>query len=221
MSTGGASVAQPSGTDPANQSVGQLLADISTDLSTLMRQELELAKAELKAEATKAADTAKVEGSKAGKAAAMFGAAGYIGHFAFLFLSLALWWLVRHILGDGNHWGWAFLIVAVLYGIIAAVLALSGKKKMKTSTSRSCPKSIRSPSRPSKRSRKSLAHSSPPTETPSRSHDDVEPRSDQAGHRAHPGVAERRRGCTQREGQPALRGGPSEDSDARPGEQPP
>jgi F0F1-type ATP synthase assembly protein I len=132
MSTGGASVAQPSGTDPANQSVGQLLADISTDLSTLMRQELELAKAELKAEATKAADTAKAEGSKAGKAATMFGAAGYIGHFAFLFLSLALWWLVKHILGDsGTHGGWAFLIVAVLYGIIAAVLALSGKKKMK------------------------------------------------------------------------------------------
>ena len=131
MSTGGASVAPPSGTDPANQSVGQLLADISTDLSTLMRQELELAKAELRAEATKAADTAKTEGAKAGKAATMFGAAGYIGHFAFLFLSLALWWLVRHILGDGNHWGWAFLIVAVLYGIIAAVLAMSGKKKMK------------------------------------------------------------------------------------------
>jgi F0F1-type ATP synthase assembly protein I len=136
---GGASAGMSSGataggtrsTGAADQSVGQLLSDISADMSTLMRQELELAKAELRQEASLATTAAKEEASKAGKAAAMFGAAGYIGHFAFLFVSLALWWLIRHILGDGTHWGWAFLIVAVLYGIIAAVLALSGKKKMK------------------------------------------------------------------------------------------
>ena len=128
----GASVGGTRSSDPADQSVGQLLSDISTDMSTLMRQELELAKAELRQEASLATTAAKEEASKAGKAAAMFGAAGYIGHFAFLFVSLALWWLIKHILGDfGTHWGWAFLIVAVLYGIIAAVLALSGKKKMK------------------------------------------------------------------------------------------
>ena len=128
----GASAGGTRSSDPANQSVGQLLSDISTDMSTLMRQELELAKAELRQEASTASAVAKEEGTKAGKAAAMFGAAGYLGHFAFLFISLALWWLIRHILGDnGSHWGWAFLIVAVLYGIIAAVLAMSGKKKMK------------------------------------------------------------------------------------------
>lgn len=129
MSSGGASVAGPSSNQPADQSVGQLLADISTDMSTLMRQELELAKAELRQEAAVATATAKEEGTKAGKAAGMFGAAGYLGHFAFLFLSLALWWLIQDILD--NSWGWAFLIMAVLYGIIAAVLAMSGKKKMK------------------------------------------------------------------------------------------
>ena len=114
--------------DPASQSVGQLLSDISTDFSTLMRQELELAKAELRVEATKASTAAKEEGTKAGKAAGMFGAAGYIGHFAMLFLSLALWALIADLI---DSWGWAFLIVGVLYAIIAAVLASMGRKKMK------------------------------------------------------------------------------------------
>jgi hypothetical protein len=114
--------------DPASQSVGQLLSDISTDFSTLMRQELELAKAELRVEATKASTAAKEEGTKAGKAAGMLGAAGYIGHFAVLFLSLALWALIADLI---DSWGWAFLIVGVLYAIVAAVLASMGRKKLK------------------------------------------------------------------------------------------
>lgn len=122
------SMAGTTTSDPASQSVGQLLAHISTDFSTLMRQELELAKAELREEATKASTAAKEEGTKAGKAAGMFGAAGYIGHFAVLFLSLALWALIADII---DSWGWAFLIVGVLYAIIAAVLASMGRKKMK------------------------------------------------------------------------------------------
>lgn len=126
--TGGASVAAPNSSDPANQSVGQLLADISADMSTLMRQELELAKAELKQEGVKAADTVKEEGTKAGKAAGMFGAAGYIGHFAALFLSLALWALIADIIDSG---GWAFLIVGLLYAIVAGVLASMGRKQLK------------------------------------------------------------------------------------------
>lgn len=115
-STSGASVAGTSGNDPANQSVGQLLAGISTDLSTLMRQELELAKVEL-----------KEEGVKAGKAAGMLGAAGYLGHLAVLFLSLALWWLIATII---NSPGWAFLIVGLLYAIGAGILGMQGKKKV-------------------------------------------------------------------------------------------
>ena len=114
--------------DPASQSVGQLLGDISADFSTLMRQELELAKAELRVEATKASTAAKEEGSKAGKAAGMFGAAGYLGHFAVLFLSLALWWAISSLIDSP---GWAFLIVGILYVIGAAVLASMGRKKMK------------------------------------------------------------------------------------------
>jgi len=125
--TTGGSTARTS-SDPSNQSVGQLLSDISADFSTLMRQELELAKAELRQEATQAGAVAKEEATKAGKAAGMLGAAGYIGHFAVLFLSLALAALIGYFL---DSWGWAFLIVGVLYVIVAAILASMGRKKMK------------------------------------------------------------------------------------------
>lgn len=103
--------------DVEGVSVGQLISEVTTDLSTLMRQELELAKAELKAEA-----------SKAGKGAGMLGAAGLAGYFLLLFLSIALWWGLGSLLGAR---GWSALIVAALWGIAAAVLASMGRKKLK------------------------------------------------------------------------------------------
>jgi len=98
-------------------SVGELIGNISNDLSTLFRQEVELAKVELKEEAT-----------KAGKAAGMLGAAGYAGHLAVLLLSFAL----VFALGNVMDWGWAALIVGAIWGIVAAVLFVNGRKKMKT-----------------------------------------------------------------------------------------
>jgi uncharacterized membrane protein YqjE len=98
-------------------SVGELIGNISNDLSTLFRQEVELAKVELKQEAT-----------KAGKAAGMLGAAGYAGHLAVLLLSFAL----VFALGNVMDWGWAALIVGAIWGIVAAVLFVNGRKKMKT-----------------------------------------------------------------------------------------
>lgn len=103
--------------DVEGTSVGQLLGDVSRDLSTLMRQELELAKAELKAEAT-----------KAGKGAGMLGGAGYAGHLTVLFLSLALW----AALASAIPAGWAALIVAAIWGVVAAVLFVNGRKQLKT-----------------------------------------------------------------------------------------
>jgi len=100
----------------SNTSVGELISEVTTDLSTLMRQELELAKVELKQEAT-----------KTGKAAGMLGGAGYAGHMTVLFLSIALWWALGNAMGRG----WAALIVAVLWGIAAAVLFSTGRKKMR------------------------------------------------------------------------------------------
>jgi hypothetical protein len=99
-----------------NASLGELLGDVTRDLSTLMRQEVELAKAEAKQSAT-----------KAGKGAGMLGGAGVAGHFVLVFLSLAL----MFALGALMPLGWAALIVAVIWGIIAAVLASIGRKELK------------------------------------------------------------------------------------------
>ncbi|MEV4199301.1 phage holin family protein [Micromonospora globbae] len=88
-------------------SIGELLRQVTTDLSTLMRQEVELAKAEI-----------REEGRKAGKAAGLFGGAGFGGYMVALFLSLALWAGLSNVMDAG----WAALIVAVVWGAIAAVL---------------------------------------------------------------------------------------------------
>ena len=99
-----------------NASLGELLGDVTRDLSTLMRQEVELAKAELKQST-----------SRAGKGAGMLAGAGVGGHFVLLFLSLALMWALGSIMALG----WAALIVAVIWAIIAAVLASTGRKELK------------------------------------------------------------------------------------------
>jgi Putative Actinobacterial Holin-X, holin superfamily III len=99
--------------DIGEVSVGELVGNVTRDLSTLMRQELALAQAEVKAEV-----------SKTGKAAGALGAAGYM---AVLFLSICLWWALGHLIGNG----WPALVVAVLWGIVGAVLYSSGRKKLK------------------------------------------------------------------------------------------
>jgi flagellar motor component MotA len=98
-------------------SVGELIGNISNDLSTLFRQEVELAKAEVKQEA-----------SKAGKAAGMLGAAGYAGHLTVLLLSFALVAALANVM----DYGWAALIVGAIWGIVAAILFVNGRKKLKT-----------------------------------------------------------------------------------------
>jgi hypothetical protein len=96
-------------------SIGALIGDISSDFSTLMRQEVALAKAE----ATQA-------GTAIGKAVAMFAAAGIAALLVLLFVSNALWGLLDNWMDRGL----AAIIVAILWGIVAAVLALAGKKQL-------------------------------------------------------------------------------------------
>jgi hypothetical protein len=96
-------------------SLGDLLGDVTRDISTLMRQEVELAKAELKQSAT-----------RAGKGSGMLAGAGVAGHFVLLFLSLALWWALGAVMGLG----WSAVVLAVIWGIIAAVLAAVGRKQL-------------------------------------------------------------------------------------------
>ncbi|AZH78780.1 MULTISPECIES: phage holin family protein [Microbacterium] len=102
----------PSEQKAASTSLGDLLGEVSRDISTLMRQEVTLAKAELKESATKSA-----------KGAGLMGAAGYGALMAVFFLSVALWWWLGTLIGGG----WAAVIVAVLWAIIAAILFVVGR----------------------------------------------------------------------------------------------
>ncbi len=108
--------ATPSEQKAATTSLGDLLGEVTRDLSALMRQEVALAKAELKETATTSA-----------KGAGMLGGAGYAASMVVLFLSLALWAALANLVG----WGWSGVIVAVLWGIIAAVLYAVGRKELK------------------------------------------------------------------------------------------
>ena len=107
-------VGQP-GRDVSNASVGDLIGEVTRDLSTLMRQELDLAKAEVKQEASKAA-----------KAGGMLGAAGFAGYMVLLFASIAAWQGLAEVMPSG----WAALIVAVVWGIVGGVLFAVGRKRM-------------------------------------------------------------------------------------------
>ena len=97
-------------------SIGELLSDISSDLSTLMRQEVALAKAELSQSA-----------KQAGKGTGMLAGAGVAAHMVLLFISIALWWSI----GNATGRGWSALIVAAIWAIIGAVLYSMGRKEMK------------------------------------------------------------------------------------------
>jgi hypothetical protein len=112
----GAAATPPAEEKAASNSLGDLVKDVAGDLSTLVRQELELAKAEARETAT-----------RAGKGAGMYGGAGIAGHFVLLFLSLALWWALGYYL---IGLGWSAVIVAVLWGIVAAILAVRAKKEL-------------------------------------------------------------------------------------------
>jgi len=102
--------------DVEGTSVGQLISEVTTDLSTLMRQELALAKAEVTAEA-----------KKAGQGAGLFGAAGFAGYMVLLFLSFTLLYVLNNAMDNG----WAALIVALLWAVIGAVSFVLGRKRFK------------------------------------------------------------------------------------------
>jgi len=95
--------------------VGELFSDVAEDLSTLMRQEVELAKAELRQSAT-----------RVGKGAGLLAGAGVSGHMVLLFASVAAWWGI----GDATGHGWSALIVAAIWLVIAAALGLMGRREI-------------------------------------------------------------------------------------------
>jgi uncharacterized membrane protein YqjE len=101
--------------DPRDQSIGELVKDLASETSTLVRQEIDLAKAEM-----------TERGKRIGKGAGILGAAALVGLLAAgaltacliaaLDLAMATWL--------------AALVVTVVFGAIAAVLAMTGRKKI-------------------------------------------------------------------------------------------
>jgi hypothetical protein len=96
-------------------SLGERFADVSKDLSELVRQEIELAKAEAKQSAT-----------RAGQGAGLLAAAGLAAYFTLLFLSVMLWWG----LGNSTGRGWSALITAAVWAVIGVVLGLLGRTRL-------------------------------------------------------------------------------------------
>lgn len=109
----GATAVPPIGEEP---SLGELVGELTEDLSRLMRQELELAKAEIRQEA-----------GKAGKAAGMLSVAGFAGYMTVVLLSLALVFALASFMGLG----WAALVVAALWAITGAILFSAGRARLR------------------------------------------------------------------------------------------
>ena len=82
----------------ADRSLGDLISEVTQDLSTLMRQELDLAKAAI------------------------------AGYFVLLFVSIALWWAI----GSATGLGWSAVIVAAIWGVVGAILAVAGRKSLRS-----------------------------------------------------------------------------------------
>lgn len=99
------------------QGIGELIGEITSDLSRLFRQEVELAKAEMRQEA-----------KKAGKAGGMLGGAAFGAYLAVVLLSFA----VVFALGAVMPLGWAALIVAIVWAVISAILYSAGRKQLRT-----------------------------------------------------------------------------------------
>lgn len=108
------------GREITDVSVGELLGGVTRDLSTLVRQEMALARAELKQEATATA-----------KGAGAFGGAAFAGYMTLLFLSVALWWALAQVVGERWSGTWAGLIVAAVWALIGAALYVMGRNRFR------------------------------------------------------------------------------------------
>jgi len=97
-------------------SLGELVAEMTSELSSLFRQEVELAKVE-----------ARQEVSRAARAGSKLAGAGVAGVLATLLVSMALAWLLDQAMNRAL----AFLIVGVVWAIVGAVLYATGRRDLK------------------------------------------------------------------------------------------
>jgi uncharacterized membrane protein YqjE len=100
----------------AERSIGELFSEMSEDLSTLFRKEVELAKVE-----------AKEEVLQIGSAAGMYAAAGVAGLLTLMLLSFALAWWIDQKLNTAV----SFLIVGVIWVVVGLVMVTAARNKLK------------------------------------------------------------------------------------------
>ncbi len=96
------------------RSIGELLSDVSGNVSTLLQQELALAKAEL-----------RQSGSRAGKGVGLFAGAAVGGLLVLVFVSVSAWWGLGQVMGNQ----WSALVVALVWAVVAGVLGVLGKRE--------------------------------------------------------------------------------------------
>ena len=101
-------------TDPT---IGRLVSDASRDISSLISQEIALAKSEL-----------KVSVKAGGLGLGLFAGAGFLAVLAIIMLSVAFAYFI-HWAGLGLHW--SFLIVFAVYLLIAGLMVFVGIRKVK------------------------------------------------------------------------------------------
>ena len=98
-------------------SIGQLVAQASRDVSTLVKSEIALAKSEV-----------KLSVKAGGVGAALFAVAGFIALLAVVMLSFGIVYLI-HL--TGLDLAWCFLIVFLLYLLLAGLIAFIGTRSLK------------------------------------------------------------------------------------------
>jgi hypothetical protein len=103
-------------TQQDDRSLGQLFGDLSRQLGTLIQKEIQLAKTEVTARVT-----------TVGRDAATIGAGGALGYAALLLALMALAFLLAELIA--STW-LSFLIVALIVGVVAAVLIQRGRAEL-------------------------------------------------------------------------------------------
>jgi len=93
-----------------------MIAAVSADFSMLLRQEVELAKAEVRESAT-----------RAGAGVGMLSGAGVAVHMVLLFLSIAAWWGIAQWIGQA----WSGVVIAAVWGVVALILYASGRSRLR------------------------------------------------------------------------------------------
>jgi hypothetical protein len=98
------------------RSIGEVMSDIAEKLSTLLRQEVTLAKAEV-----------RESGTRAGKGVGLLAGAGVAALLLLIFISISAWWGLGQFMGNE----WSALIVAAVWAVIALILGLAGRAELK------------------------------------------------------------------------------------------